>query len=258
MAARLRHFLLTTMAFMGLAAGVSIAQAEPTLQPPLSWVLYTGKSRPHHHFYNYDPVVFHSDHHPSLRALADRGKQLLARLPLSSITPQQLQTQPQLKSLLMAGQSEGDGVLQVQRQNPRWIAYVIEQRIPQILRRGFHGLYLPDITNLSPNTGDTNPNMVLLRTIRYHYPQLLLMAQASELHLETLASQVKMVVWSITEAQLTDPQHHAYLKQLIRRTPMLHHLALIKGAASSAQLEPLRQLGLHPYVSNTVLEAATP
>ncbi|MBF0379694.1 MAG: endo alpha-1,4 polygalactosaminidase [Magnetococcales bacterium] len=129
-------------------------------------------------------LVLDSHYHPPLRPLEDRGKTLLGYISLGEVE----NIRPYFKKV------KDDGIVLFENKNwqgsyfidvrdKRWTKRVIEELIPDILRKGFHGLFLDTLDN-PPHLERINPkkyadmtqaaiNLVL--AIRYHYPDIIIM-----------------------------------------------------------------------------------
>ena len=135
--------------------------------------------------------------------LADRGKTLLGYLSLGEVE----QYRPyfsdvESEGILLGENEDWEGSFFVDVRDPRWTSRVIEQLVPEILRRGFAGVFLDTLDNaghlerLNParNRGMTIAAARLVRTIRFHYPTIRIMMNRGYEILPEVESHIDMVL----------------------------------------------------------------
>jgi uncharacterized protein (TIGR01370 family) len=172
----LRMYVLLSL----LAMAATIHGAEP-LQP---WVVYYSNQLPVRAFDPYRLVVLDSQHHPSVRALADRGKMVLGYISLGEVEQHRdWFAEVKAEGLLLMENKSWPGSYFVDVRDPRWTRRVIEELVPRILRHGFHGLFLDTLDN-PPHLERSDPEKyrgmtaaaaALVRALRLHYPNIRLM-----------------------------------------------------------------------------------
>ncbi len=170
---------VTLGAFMSFAT-TSSSQASDTEK----WLVYYSDEAPFTDFHDYSLLVLDSQYHPPLLPLADRGKTLLGYISVGEVE----QFRPHFdevkaEGILLQENQFWKGSFFVDLRDPRWTSRVIEELIPAVLRKGFHGLFLDTMDNpvyledMQPETykGMTAAAADLIRTIRHHYPRIKIM-----------------------------------------------------------------------------------
>lgn len=157
------------------------AKASEQLSP---WMIYYGSDISFSAFEPYELVVLDGENHTLPAHLVDRGKTVLGYLSLGEIE--------QNRSWFAAVKDEGlilmenrnwPGSFFVDVRDTRWTSRVIEELIPDILRRGFQGVFLDTLDNPvelerrdgKKYQGMTDAAVRLVLTIRRHYPEIKIM-----------------------------------------------------------------------------------
>ena len=180
-------FFLTVLATVFIPTLVSSAQATNDFR----WLVYYSKKAPSRAFKDYALLVFDSKFHPQLRPLSDRGKTLLGYLSLGEVEQyRDYFGDVKAEGILLQENEHWKGSYYVDVRDRRWTKRVIERLIPDILRRGFDGLFLDTLDNPvelqeeHPKKYSTMTEAAarLVRTIRRHYPSIkIMMNRAYEL-----------------------------------------------------------------------------
>lgn len=113
------------------------------------WVAYYGNKALPSSFYNYDPIVFYPQEHPTLAPLMVSGKTLLAYISLADIGAKDVfyQEVKSNKLLLDKNPCNGERFL-IDVRNSRWEELLLGKIIPEILAEGFNGICLCNIDAL--------------------------------------------------------------------------------------------------------------
>ncbi|MEO5332394.1 MAG: endo alpha-1,4 polygalactosaminidase [Magnetococcus sp. YQC-5] len=190
-----RGVLLATVIWLGIvpAMGGEVKR----------FLVYYGDTAPMEALDPYDLLVFDSHAHIPLHTLADRGKTVLGYLSLGEVAS----TRPyfahvQAEKILLDENPNWPGSYYVDVRDARWSARVIEALVPDILRRGFHGLFLDTLDNpphLERNDpkryqGMTEAAARLVRTIRKHYPHIYIMVNRGYEILPVVALQIQGIL----------------------------------------------------------------
>ncbi|MFQ5738752.1 MAG: endo alpha-1,4 polygalactosaminidase [Acidobacteriota bacterium] len=246
-----------------------------------TWAVYYSDEAPVEAFRPYRLLVLDSEHHPNLQRLADRGKTLLGYLSLGEVE----RTRPHFRelkadALLLAENPNWEGSYFIDLRDPRWTARVVEDLIPEILRQGFHGLFLDTLDNaahlerINPRKfkGMTLAAAVLVRTIRRHYPHTKIMLNRGYEILPLVKKEVDMVLGESVYSdysfekkayQLVPDdlfrQQVELLKETKRSRPQIRVFTLdYWNPTDSAMLEKIyrveRANGFEPYVATVELD----
>lgn len=184
---------------VGIAIGAS---AKPIIiQKP--WAAYYADKLPLSTFDPYDLVVFDEHEHPQLKPLADRGKTLLGYLSLGEVE----KIRPYFRAikaqnLLLDENKNWPGSYLVDVRNKYWAKRVVEELIPQLLHKGFHGVFIDTLDNpielerRDPEKfkGMRDASITLVKAIRYHYPQIPIMVNRAFEILPELGEYITMVL----------------------------------------------------------------
>lgn len=239
-----------------------------------SWAIYYSDKARTRDFEPFQLLVLDSQTHPNLQALQERGKTLLGYLSLGEVAIHH----PWFKGV------QNDGL--VQQENPnwpgsfsidirdkRWTKLIIEQLIPWVLRKGFDGLFLDTLdTALSSNQPEVRRAAIdLIKTIRNHYPNTLLMLNRAFEILPEVAGDIDFL---LAESIYTDYNFETQKHQRKRPAENQKLIDNLKGLKSSHKLQIMtldywpindnigvseiyseqRQHGFTPYVSTISLD----
>jgi len=148
------------------------------------WLVYYSDKAPIEAFEPYSLIVLDSDYHPSLKALKERNKTLLGYISLGEVEQARAWYEDvKAEGILMGENKNWPGSYYVDVRDPRWAKRVIEKLIPQILHKGFDGLFFDTLDNPG-NLEDEDPRKYagmkdgaakLVQAIRLHYPDIPLM-----------------------------------------------------------------------------------
>ena len=163
--------------------GVALASEKMSVQQS-PWMVYYGSELASSAFSSYELVVLDNENHTLVPPLVDKGKTVLAYLSLGEVE----QYRPWFASvkaegLLLSENKSWPGSFLTDLRDVRWTSRVIEDLIPTILRRGFHGVFLDTLDNAAAlerqnpekYKGMTDAAVQLVLTIRRHYPEIKIM-----------------------------------------------------------------------------------
>jgi len=195
-----RLFLMTGLLFS------CFLNAVPPGSP---WVVYYGSEANTEAFEPYSLVVLDSDTYPTLEPLKERGKTLLGYMSLGSISADR-SWYPKVKEagVLIGEDKNFPGSYTVDVRNSRWTKEVIEKVIPQILHKGFDGLFLDTIDNpldlerQNPRQygGMRDGAVKLVQAIRLHYPNIPIMMNRAY---EILPEVAGVIDYELSESDIT-------------------------------------------------------
>ncbi|MBF8272981.1 MAG: hypothetical protein HW380_2086 [Magnetococcales bacterium] len=261
-----------------LVAWITPAQAD-------SWVVYYADKEPETRFESYDLIVFDSLYHPPLERLKERGKTILGYLSLGEVENHRHHFQVvKDQGMLLMENKNWPGSFFVDVRNPLWTAMVIETLIPELLQRGFHGIFIDTMDNpgyLEDLDGKLYKGMRqggidLIKAMHRHYPDIPIMLNRGFDLLEALLYDVDMVlaesirshydqktkVYTLTP----DADYAATTAQLRRFKEIRPRLGLYsldywdpsdtRGVAAIYRQQ--RDHGLTPYVSTMELNQVFP
>jgi len=274
-AAWLWTWLLVLM--MSTAAG-----AQPT---PMPWAVYYANDLPPNAFYGYDLVVFESDAHPPLEPLVDRGKKVVGYLSLGEVNEVRPYFAEVKAENLFRGENENwKGSFFVDLRDPRWTKRVVEDLVPDILRRGFQGIFIDTLDNpghlerLDPkaNAGMVEAAARLVRTLRRNFPRMIIVLNRGYDLLPLVERDIDMVLGESVYAdydfaakkygKVDEPtyrQQVEILQAAARRQPKLKVLTLDywdpNDAAGIAEIYRVQAAnGFSPYVATVELDKLVP
>lgn len=269
---------LAAALFSTLAAMAAGANSPPA---PRFAVYYTD-TLPASAFFSYDVLVFDSHAHPDLAPLKARGKKIFGYLSLGEAADYRHGYRSvENEGLLLknsAVTSWGSRVIDVRK--PQWAAYVVEELIPDLVRRGFDGLMLDTLDTaeaveaLDPaaNAGMRMAMARLVRLIRLHYPNLKIMVNRGFSLLPEIAEDIDAVlaesIYTVYdtktgEHRLQPEEHYRSVSEMLQRLHeeypkiaiyTLDYWPETDGEAIRAIYAAQRAQGFIPYVSTHDLQ----
>lgn len=253
--------------------------------PPIPWVVYYAAELPPSAFYPYDLVVFESDRHPAIEPLIDRGKKVIGYISLGEVN----ETRPYFAEVkaegILLGENENwKGSYFVDVRDPRWTKRVVEELVPQILRRGFQGIFIDTLDNpghlqrldAKANAGMVDAAASLVRTLRRNYPKMTIVLNRGYDLLQAVERDIDMVLGESVYAdydfekkqygKVDDPTYRQQvdiLQGAARRQPNLKVLTLdYWNPADAAGIADIYKIqlanGFSPYVATVELDRLVP
>jgi polysaccharide biosynthesis protein PelA len=151
----------------------------------------------------YDVVVLDPDRRPNLGPLVDRKRTILGYLSLTQMGRER----SQFRALSDAGVVMNEhpiwkGAHYLDFRRPEWTATVIEEIVPRLLSAGFSGLFLDTLDDAEflerqdpvKFTGMRSAAIQLVRAIRHHFPEIVLMANRGYGVMPEIAGSLDMVL----------------------------------------------------------------
>lgn len=199
---------------VAIAAWVGAAGAST----PERWaVCYTDRPTPAA-LSAYDVVVLDGEHHPPIGPLVERGRTVLAYLSLTQIgRGRDVFAALDRAGIVLGRHPTWSDAHYLDVRRPEWASLVLEQLMPRALDAGFSGLFLDTLDDAefledrdpSRFRGMKDAAVRLVRALRHHYPQAVLMVNRGYAVLPEIAGSIDML---LGESVLTtfDPATKAY------------------------------------------------
>lgn len=181
-------------------------------------------------FAKYKLLILDSDTHPPLHPLADRDKVLLGYVSLGEVSKDRKYFgELQKQNILLNENKQWPGSYTVDIRNNYWPQFVIESIIPNIIRSGFHGIFIDTLDNPADYErkqplkygGMGQAAIQLVKSIRLHYPDLKIMLNRGY---EILPYVVKDIDMVLGESVYADYNFETKVSSL--NTPELYHQQL--------------------------------
>lgn len=267
--------LMTVLAATGLANGAAASG------PPIPWVVYYAAELPPTAFFPYDLVVFESDRHPPIEPLIDRGKKVVGYISLGEVNETRGYFAEVKGEGILLGENENwKGSYFVDVRDPRWTRRVVEELVPQILRRGFQGIFIDTMDNpghlerldAKANAGMLEAGARLIRTLRRNFPKMTIVLNRGYDLLPSVERDIDMVLGESVYADYdfekkqygkvddaTYRQQVEILQGAARRQPNLKVLTLdYWDPADKARIAEIYKVqaanGFSPYVATVELD----
>lgn len=232
-------FRIGKIAAMYSMIGVPLALTAPvTAADEDRWLVYYSDEAPFTAFQDYSLLVLDSQYHPPLLPLADRGKTLLGYISIGEVE----QFRPHFdevkaEGILLQENKFWKGSYFVDIRDSRWTSRVIEELIPEVLRQGFHGLFLDTMDNpiyledIEPERykGMRAAAADLIRTIRYHYPRIKIMLNRAYELLPEIGGQIDYV---LGESVYADYDFETKTYGYVERDTYLQQVDMLSAAQS--------------------------
>ncbi|MBM3549004.1 MAG: endo alpha-1,4 polygalactosaminidase [Alphaproteobacteria bacterium] len=269
-------------AWLALAVTGSGAMAQSA---PMPWAVYYANDLPPNAFYGYDFLVFEAEAHPPLEPLIDRGKKVVGYISLGEVEQfRSYFAEVKAEGILRQENENWKGSFFVDVRDPRWTKRVVEELVPDILRRGFQGIFMdtldnpPHLERTDPkaNAGMTEAAARLVCTLRRNFPGMIIVLNRGYELLPSVERDIDMVLGESVYAdydfaekkygRVDEPtyrQQVEILQAAARRQPKLKILTLDywdpndpKGIADIYRVQAAN--GFSPYVATVELDELIP
>ena len=220
-----------------------------TLQPGpkaiKKYAVYYGEKATYRQLRGYDLLVLDSHTHPPLKSLKSRGTMLLGYISLGELESYRPDFQKvKDQNILLKENDNWKGSYMVDVRDRRWTHRVIDEVIPQILRKGFHGVFLDTLDNpfylesQDPVTykGMREAAIHLVRTIRMHYPDIKIMLNRGYAALDKLAPYVDMIMAESLYAR------YSFEKKAYIKVPKPEYKTQMSRLQSALRINPKVQI----------------
>lgn len=268
-----------------LASFFSLFSSDIQEKPPERWVVYYNDQASPSAFDPYALVVLDNDYHPNIAALREKGKIVLGYLSLGEVNQERAFFQDVKKDgILLQENPHWPGSFFVDLRSPLWTKRVIEELIPQILQKKFHGIFIDTMDNaaeMERQDAETFKGMVdaaatLIKKIRQHYPEIEIMLNRGYEILPHVRNEITM---ALGESLYTDYNFEKKTYDYIPENLYQEQVSILKKAqkqsshlkiytldywkgGDSAALHNIykkqRENGFIPYVSTIDLHTIVP
>jgi uncharacterized protein (TIGR01370 family) len=197
------------------------------------FVIYYSDKAPISAFAPYDLVVLDSDAHPPLAPLLESGKTVLGYISLGEVEHNRAHFMRAKKAgFLLQENKDWPGSFMTDVRNPAWTKMVIEELIPAILAQGFKGIFLDTLDNppeLERNgySGMTQAAVNLVKAIRMHYPDILIMMNRGYELLPDVATSINM---ELGESIYTDYKFNTKTYGYVKASDYREQVRMLKDA----------------------------
>ncbi len=163
---------------------IAVLVWEPAEAKRAGWLVYYSDKIPVETFEDFTIIVFDSDHHPPLQPLKKQGKKLLGYISLGEVEGYRSYfDEVEAEGILLQENSNWKESYFIDLRDPRWHARVIEELVPEILAKGFDGLFLDTLDNATSleeqddqiYRGMTSAAAGLVSGIRRQFPHITIM-----------------------------------------------------------------------------------
>lgn len=198
---------------IALAAGTLfavMARIVPAAAVDERWVVVYSEKPPLEAFRDYKLVVLDSTHHPPIRPIIEQRKTVIGYISLGEVENyRDHYKEVEAEGILLDRNPNWPESRYVDVRDPRWTRRVVEQLVPRLLHKGFHGIFLdtldnpPDLERRNPQRykGMTEAAANLVKSIRRHYPRIYIMMNRAYEILPAVDGQIDAV---LGESILTD------------------------------------------------------
>lgn len=266
--------LALCLALLALWAGGAPALAG-------SWVVYYGDQARPEEFRPYRLAVLDADGHPPLRPIAANGTVLLGYVSLGEVERHRAHFDAvRREGILLDENPNWPGSFYVDVRDPRWRARVVDELVPAILARGFHGIFLDTLDN-PPHLQRTDPRRFagmtaaaadLVKAIRARHPGIPVMLNRAYELLPDVARDIDILLgesvvsgWDFEKARPrpVPPEDQRFQRDAMRAAralnPDLRLLTLdyadpADRAAVARIYARQRADGFEPYVATIALD----
>ncbi len=251
----------------------------------IRWAAYYGQDAPLHAFADFSVLVFDSDGHPPLAPLAAQGKVVLGYLSVGEVASYRpYYAAVRAQGILLGENSNWKGSFSVDVRDSRWARRVLDELIPQILQRGFAGVFLDTLDNpahlerMNPrsNRGMSAAAAALVTAIRGRYPHIKIMLNRAYDLLPSVDGHIDYV---LGESVYADYDFETKRYQLVPRALYEQQVRILQSArqrrpqlrvftldywdpADRAGVARIyaeqRKNGFHPYVATVELDRVVP
>jgi len=197
------RFVTSSATVLRVAAIWLLAGTSLRAEAGERWAVCYSDRPPSFDLAKFDVVVLDADHHPPLGPIVDRGRTLLAYVSLTQLG----------KGRSVFGDLRAAGVVleehpiwtdahYVDFRRPEWTRTVIEEIVPRALDAGFTGLFLDTLDDAEfleardpvRYRGMRAAAVQLVRTIRHHYPGIVLMVNRGYAIVPEIANSIDILL----------------------------------------------------------------
>ena len=191
-----QYFLIVFIILLAGVNQISAIEFSP-------WVVYYSDQASIDAFAPYQLIILDPDQHPPLKPLFAQGKSLLAYISLGEVNRNRSYFHSvKNQNILLKENETWSGSFYVDVRSDLWAVRVIKRLIPAVLSQGFDGLFIDTLDNpielerLDPVRfkGMMHAAEILVKRIRVHYPNILIMVNRGYPLLTEVAPFIDMVL----------------------------------------------------------------
>jgi uncharacterized protein (TIGR01370 family) len=167
------------------------------------WVVYYSDAIPNQTLEDFGIIVLDADHHPPLAPLKRQGKRLLGYISLGEVESfRPHYAAVKAEGILLQENLHWKGSYYVDLRDKRWTVRVIEKLVPEILAKGFEGLFLDTLDNATDLVnqddekyrGMTTAAADLVIKLRQHFPEITIMMNRAYVLLPMVENKIDIVL----------------------------------------------------------------
>ncbi len=128
-----------------------------------------------------------------VKQLRDQGKTVIGYMSLGAVGKNRWWFEPLAQANALRGQNPGFASHVIKLDNPLWKKLVTQRIIPEIIKKGFNGIFLDDL-DLIYQTHQQRAAAELIAEIRVRFPELKIMANRGLEYLKDFSKQVDYVL----------------------------------------------------------------
>lgn len=204
-------FCLSLLWLFTLSLQNSYAQNEEIIAAAMKkkFVIYYSDEHSDNEFSGYDVIVFDRENHPYINNLKSKGKIILGYVSGSELDSNRDNFDDLKRRFKPLKENEiWKGSFIVDIRSVEWTAHIIENIIPDMIRKGFSGIFidtLDSIEELEASDPDKYNGMIyaavnMIKTIRMHYPNIKIMVNRGYKILPHVANDIDYVLAESTMA----------------------------------------------------------
>lgn len=196
-----------------------------------NFIIYYSDKADYTKFEKYKTIVFDSTYHPDIKPLIAKEIDVLGYLSAGEIESSRWYFKKFKDSnILLEENKNWSGSYMADIRNKEWIAFILNEIIPGIIRQGFNGIFI-DTLDSSLYLEDINPDKCkgmkeaaihLIMAIRLNYPELKIMLNRAYAILPEAAKYINM---ELAESLYTD---YIFEKKTYGFTPEADYLEQLR------------------------------
>lgn len=253
--------------------------------PAKKWVVYFHENLPNEVYAPYSLIILEGDQYPDISPLLESKKTVLGYLGVGEVSYDRYYfTAVKKEGLLLETNKNWPDSRMVDLRNKLWTKRIIEELIPCLLFQHFSGIFLDTVDNAIyleekdpiKYRGMKQAAIELIKTIRLHYPHIVLMMNRGLAILPHVAKDIDMVLAENILAEYDFKTHTSHL------VPEKQYLEEVKKLKEAKEINPRLEIytldywdtkdkegmkkiydiqmkqGFYPYVTSIELDQITP
>ncbi|MFH1653660.1 MAG: endo alpha-1,4 polygalactosaminidase [Pseudomonadota bacterium] len=174
-------WLTFILAFSPLILNMQISHAENRTDKINSWLCFYGGEFPAENIPKFDLYILDSINHPQIEPLKNKGSKVVGYLSLGEIAKHNWYFEEmKAKNIFVEENENWPGAFRIDIKNKKWLKSLIKEIIPEILARGFDGLFLDTIDTAEyletqkGVKGSIKGAVKLIKQIRKKFPNIII------------------------------------------------------------------------------------